>query len=383
MNKTSLKPDTVICHAGLCTDEKTGAISTPIYQTATFRHHGPGRSTGWNYSRTSNPTRTVLEKAIADLENGHAGFAFSSGMAAISAVFALFKPGDVVVASDDLYGGTYRLFETFTRPAGVDVVYLDTTDLRTVEKTFSKKKIAGVFLETPTNPIMKITDLKKIYALAKRKNATVIVDNTFMTPLLQQPLPLGADIVLHSGTKFLAGHNDTLCGLVVAKTKSLSDRIGFIQNGTGGVLAPFDSWLVLRGIKTLAVRLEKSQTNAKRIAEWLMRHKRIKDVYFPGLVSHPGHNLHLQQARGPGSIISFRVQNEKRATTVLRRVKVISFAESLGGVETLITHPSRQTHIDVPCATRACLGITDDLLRLSVGIEHERDLIADLKQALE
>jgi cystathionine gamma-synthase len=383
MKKMSHNPLTTVCHAGLCTDLITGAISTPIYQTATFRHLGPGRSTGWDYSRTSNPTRAVLEKSIADLENGHAGFAFSSGMAAISAVFALFKPGDTVVASDDLYGGTYRLFEAFSRPAGINVEYCDTTDLTCLEGAFSKRKIAGLFIETPTNPIMKITDIRSVCALAKKKNTLSIVDNTFMTPLLQRPLDLGADIVVHSGTKFLAGHNDTLCGLVVARSSALSDRIAFVQNASGGVLSPFDSWLVLRGIKTLGVRLEKSQTNAKKICAWLAAHRRVADVYFPGLFSHPGRLLHKKQAAGPGSVISFRVDTARRATAVLRRVKVISFAESLGGVETLITHPSRQTHADVPLATRDCLGITDDLLRLSVGIEHHTDLIADLKQALE
>jgi cystathionine gamma-synthase len=383
MKRTSLNPTTRVCHAGLCTDRTTGAISTPIYQTATFRHLGPGRSTGWDYSRTSNPTRAVLEKTIADLENGHAGFAFSSGMAAIAAVFALFKPGDTVIASDDLYGGTYRLFESFSRPAGIDVQYRDTTDLAGLDAFFSTRRIAGLFIETPTNPIMKITDIRRVCAFAKKKNALVIVDNTFMTPLLQRPLDLGADIVVHSGTKFLAGHNDTLCGLVVARSRALSDRIGFIQNASGGILSPFDSWLVLRGIKTLAVRLERAQTNAKKISAWLVRHPRVKDVYFPGLSSHPGHSLHKRQASGPGSVISFRVNPARLADAVLRRVKVISFAESLGGVETLITHPSRQTHADVPLTTRNCLGITDDLLRLSVGIEEHLDLIADLKRALE
>lgn len=383
MKKMTLNPLTSVCHAGLCTDKATGAISTPIYQTATFRHPGPGESTGWDYSRTSNPTRAVLERTIADLENGHAGFAFSSGMAAIAAVFGLFKPGDTVIASDDLYGGTYRLFESFIRPSGVDVQYRDTTDLAGLEALFSTRKIAGLFIETPTNPIMKITDIRKVCAFARKKNALVIVDNTFMTPLLQRPLDLGADIAIHSATKFLAGHNDTLCGLVVAKFRTLSDRIGFIQNASGGILSPFDSWLVLRGIKTLGVRLEKSQTNARKISKWLAGHPLVKDVYFPGLSSHPGHSLHKRQASGPGSVISFRVKTAQRATAVLRRVKVISFAESLGGVETLITHPSRQTHADVPLSTRMCLGVTDDLLRLSVGVEHHLDLIADLKQALE
>ncbi len=383
MNKNQGNIATKLCQVGLCTDEKTGAISTPIYQTATFRHIGPGQSTGYDYSRTLNPTREVLEKEIAGLENGDCGFAFSSGMAAIAAVVGIFKPGDTILASDDLYGGTYRFFETFARPHGIKTLYVDTTKDKEVAALFSKEKIAGIFIETPTNPIMKITDVKKMAALAKNNNAIVIVDNTFMTPLLQQPIGLGADVVIHSGTKFLAGHNDTLCGLVVTKSQKLSERIGFIQNASGGILSPFDSWLVLRGIKTLSVRLERSQNNAQKIATWLSRHPHVVNTYYPGLVSHPGAALHKKQASGPGAIISFRVTNAKRALSILRNVKVISFAESLGGVETLITHPSRQTHTDIPLTTRQCLGISDDLLRLSVGIEHVDDLIADLKTALE
>jgi len=383
MKNRSPQISTRLCHAGLCTDEKTGAISTPIYQTATFRHKGPGRSTGYDYSRTSNPTRHVLEKTIADLEQGHSGFAFSSGMAAIAAVMGLFKPGEAVVASDDLYGGTYRFFETLARPSGIKIFYADTTNPLKIADVFSREKISGIFIETPTNPIMKITDLRGVSKLAKKNNVLVIVDNTFMSPLLQLPITLGADVVVHSATKFLAGHNDTLSGLVVAKSARVSKRIGFIQNASGAVLAPFDAWLVLRGLKTLAVRLECAQANAKRIASFLVKHPSVTKVYFPGLSSHPGHSLHKRQARGPGAVISFSVTNAKKATSVLRRVSIISFAESLGGVETLITHPARQTHADIPLATRQCLGVTDDLLRLSVGIEDEKDLIADLTQALE
>lgn len=256
MKNRSPQISTRLCHAGLCTDEKTGAISTPIYQTATFRHKGPGRSTGYDYSRTSNPTRHVLEKTIADLEQGHSGFAFSSGMAAIAAVMGLFKPGEAVVASDDLYGGTYRFFETLARPSGIKIFYADTTNPLKIADVFSREKISGIFIETPTNPIMKITDLRGVSKLAKKNNVLVIVDNTFMSPLLQLPITLGADVVVHSATKFLAGHNDTLSGLVVAKSARVSKRIGFIQNASGAVLAPFDAWLVLRGLKTLAVRLE-------------------------------------------------------------------------------------------------------------------------------
>jgi cystathionine beta-lyase/cystathionine gamma-synthase len=381
--KAACHLDTQLCHAGLCTDEKTGAVSTPIYQTATFRHRGPGLSTGYNYSRTSNPTRGVLEQAMARLECGHAGFAFASGMAAVAAVTALLKPGDAFVASDDLYGGTYRYFEKFARPAGIRVSYADTSRSDLMREILSKEKIGALFIESPTNPIMKITDLRRISSYARANGAVTVVDNTFMSPLLQRPLLLGADIVIHSGTKFLAGHNDTLCGIVVTRTPRLSQRIAFVQNAAGGVLSPFDSWLVLRGLKTLAVRMDRSQANARRIAAWLCRHRRVTAVYFPGLAAHPGYALHKRQACGPGSIISFRMRNARMATAVVRRVKTISFAESLGGVETLITHPARQTHSDVPEQTRRCLGVTDDLLRLSVGIERCEDLIADLKNALE
>jgi cystathionine beta-lyase/cystathionine gamma-synthase len=375
--------ETRLCHAGLCCEQATGCISTPIYQTATFRHLGPGQSTGYDYSRTSNPTRSVLESAMADLEAGEAAFGFSSGMAAVAAVFSLFKAGDCIVASDDLYGGTYRYFEKFARPAGIQVFYIDTSSPAQLRAVFANNKVSALFLESPTNPMMKITDIRASAALARSKKALTIVDNTFMSPLLQQPLALGADIVIHSGTKFLAGHNDTLCGIAVAKTRELADRIGFIQNATGAVLSPFDSWLVLRGLKTLAVRMQRSQENACALARLLSGHKRVRQVYFPGLARHPGYALHKRQARGPGAIVSLRVENAKRATAVLRRVKLISFAESLGGVETLITHPARQTHTDVPEQTRQCLGVTDDLLRLSVGIENLEDLVADITQSLE
>ena len=374
--------DTRLCHVGLCTDEKTEAISTPIYQTATFRHHGPGMSTGYDYSRTSNPTRAVLEKAMADLECGGAGFAFASGMAAVAAVTALLKPGDKLVASDDLYGGTYRYFEKFARPAGIRISYADTSNSGLMREILSKEKTAALFIESPTNPIMKITDIRRISTYARANGVVTVVDNTFMSPLLQRPLLLGAEIVIHSGTKFLAGHNDTLCGIVVTRTPRLSQRVGLAQNAAGAVLSPLDSWLVLRGLKTLAVRMDRSQANATKIAAWLCRHRRVAAVYFPGLAAHPGYALHKRQASGPGSVISFRMRTARMATAVLRRVRTILFAESLGGVETLITHPARQTHTDVPEQTRHCLGITDDLLRLSVGIERCEDLIADLENAL-
>jgi cystathionine gamma-synthase len=383
MLKTPHHIDTDLCRAGLCTDEKTGAISTPIYQTATYRHLGPGQSTGFDYSRTSNPTRAVLEREIAHLEGGAAGFAFSTGMAAIAAVIGLFKPGDTIVACDDLYGGTYRFFETFARPHGIKIVYVDMSDLKETQAELLLEEVAAVFIETPTNPIMKITDIAEVSAMAKRSGTLVIVDNTFMTPLLQRPIELGADIVIHSGTKFLGGHNDTLCGLVVAATKPTADKIAFIQNASGAVLSPMDSWLILRGIKTLSVRMQRSQDNAQEIAAWLTSHPLVETVFYPGLETHPGFALNKKQAKGPGALISFKLKSTAHALSVLRHVKIISFAESLGGVETLITHPARQTHTDIPQETRDCLGISDNLLRLSVGIEHIDDLIADLSHSLE
>jgi cystathionine beta-lyase/cystathionine gamma-synthase len=375
--------ETILAHAGLCTDQTTGAISTPIYQTATFRHPALGVSTGYDYSRTINPTRQALENVIAELERGDRGFAFASGMAAITAVLMQFASGDHLIVSDDLYGGTYRIFEKNFRQFGLSVTYEDTSNLEAVQNALIPGKTKAIFIETPTNPLIKITDLGEAIALARSNGVLTIVDNTFMTPYLQRPLELGADVVVHSGTKYLGGHNDVLSGAVVTRLPELSERIGFIQNSTGGVLGPQDSWLVLRGLKTLALRVEKQQENAQKIAEWLAQNDKVNKVYYPGLPEHPGHRVQQKQSTGFGATLSFRVRDSSWAERIINRVKVITFAESLGGVETLITYPVRQTHGDIPVEIREKTGVTDDLLRLSVGIEHVSDLIGDLEQAME
>lgn len=378
-----MKIETIIAQAGLCTDPVTGAISTPIYQTATFKHPAVGVSTGYDYSRTINPTRLVLERVMAELEKGDRGYAFASGMAAITAVLMLFSSGDHLIVSDDLYGGTYRVLEKNFKQFGLTATYVDTADPEMVKGGIVPGRTKGIFIETPTNPLMKITDLAGIVSLAKQNGILTIVDNTFMTPYLQRPLEWGADIVIHSGTKYLGGHNDLLSGIVVTRSQELSDQIGFIQNSTGAVLGPQDSWLMLRGIKTLALRIEKQQENAGKIAAWLIRNPKVKKVYYPGLPEHPGYEIQKKQSRGCGAMLSFRVRDANLVTRIINRVKVITYAESLGGVETLITYPVKQTHGDIPPEIRERIGVTEDLIRLSVGIEAANDLIQDLEQAIE
>ena len=378
-----MRIETILAHAGLCTDETTGAVSTPIYQTATFRHPALGVSTGYDYSRTINPTRQALERVMAELEAGDRGFAFASGMAAITALLMSFSSGDHMIVSDDLYGGTYRVFERIFRQFGLAVTYADTSHSAAVLDAVIPGKTRAIFIETPTNPLMKITDLEEIVRLARSNGLLTIVDNTFMTPFLQRPLEFGVDAVVHSGTKYLGGHNDLLAGTVVTRSAELSDRLAFIQNSTGAVLGPQDSWLMLRGLKTLALRVERQQENAQKIAEWLTRHDKVKEVCYPGLPAHPGHCIQQKQSSGFGAMLSFRAPDAFWAERVINRVKVITFAESLGGVESLITYPVRQTHGDIPVEIRDRIGVTDDLLRLSVGIEHVDDLIQDLEQALQ
>ena len=378
-----MRIETVLAHAGLCTDQATGAISAPIHQTATFRHPAVGVSTGYDYSRTINPTRQVLEKVMAELEKGDRGYAFASGMAAITATLMLFSSGDHLIVSNDLYGGTYRVLEKNFKQFRLTATYIDTSELEAVERGIIPNKTKAIFIETPTNPLMKISDLPEIVSLAKSKGILTIVDNTFMTPYLQRPLELGADIVIHSGTKYLGGHNDVLSGIVVTGSPELSKKIGFIQNSTGGILGPQDSWLMLRGIKTLALRIEKQQENAGKIAAWLIRNPKVKKVYYPGLPEHPGFEIQSKQSRGFGAMLSFRAQNGNLVTKIINNVKVITYAESLGGVETLITYPVKQTHGDIPPEIRERIGVTEDLIRLSVGIEDVDDLIQDLEQAIE
>ena len=374
--------ETRLAQAGVKQDPRTGAISTPIYLSATFEHPEFGKSTGFDYSRTANPTRKVLEETIAALEEGHAGFAFSSGMAAITSVLFLFKPGDHLVISDDLYGGTYRLVEQVFKQYDITASYVDTSCLDEVKAAITDKT-AALFIETPTNPLMKITDLKAISEIAKENGLLTIVDNTFLTPYLQKPITLGADLVIHSGTKYLGGHNDVIAGLVVTATEELSARIVAFQNGAGAILSPFDSWLLLRGMKTLALRIEQQQKNAAQIAVFLAEHELVKKVYYPGLATAADKVIIESQSRGYGGMLSFEVKNQEVVKAVLKHVNIISYAESLGGVETLITYPATQTHADIPVEIREARGVTEGLLRLSVGIENAEDLIEDLKQALQ
>lgn len=367
---------------GLDWDSRTGAVSIPVYQTATFRHPGLGQSTGFDYSRSGNPTRQALEQGIAKLDNATGGFAFATGMAAITALLMLFKSGDHIIVTEDLYGGTCRLFDKVFNQFGLNFTYVDTTDLEAVSLAV-RPDTRAIFVETLTNPLLKFTDLSGLAKIARKRDLLVIADNTFLTPYLLQPLEYGADIAVYSGTKYLAGHNDTLSGLITVKGERLAEMVGFYQNATGGVLSPQDSWLTIRGMKTVGIRLDRQQENAFKIASWLESHPKIAKVYFPGLPTHPDHSLMKRQARGFGAMIAFEVDNRSLVEQVLLNTKLISFAESLGGVESLITFPEVQTHADIPPELRARLGINDRLLRLSVGIEDPSDLIEDLQQALE
>lgn len=366
---------------GLEWDTRTGAVTIPVYQTATFRHPGLGQSTGYDYSRSGNPTRQALEEGMALLDGGARGFAYSSGMAAISSLLLLFKPGDHVVVTEDLYGGTYRLFEQVFRQYGLEFSYVDTSDLVRVREAL-RPTTKALFVESLTNPLLKTADLPALAEICRERGALCIVDNTFLTPYLLRPLDLGADIALYSGSKYLAGHNDTICGLVVLKDPELAKRVYFHQNAAGAILGPQDSWLVIRGLKTLGVRLDRQQRNAAAIAAFLGGHPSVTKVLYPGLPGHPGHDLMQRQARGFGAMISFEVASRDLVERFLGRLKVVAFAESLGGVESLATYPWQQTHADIAPELRARLGISETLLRLSVGIEDVRDLIADLTQAL-
>ena len=358
-----------------------GAVTVPIYQSATFSHPGLGNSTGYDYTRESNPTRTELEKIISGLEGAVDTVACSTGMAAIGLVLEIFDSGDHILCTEDLYGGSVRIFDSIGKKRGLEFSYVDTSDIESVMKNI-KGSTKALYIETPSNPTMNITDLKKISSIAKEKDLLVIVDNTFLSPYLQNPLNLGADFVIHSGTKFLGGHNDTLAGFLSTSRKDLAEEIRVLYKTIGCCLSPLDSFLMIRGIKTLSIRMERQQENACKIVEWLQKQKKVKKVYYIGLEDHPGYEVNKRQARGSGSMISFKVDSPATAKQMLERVKVITYAESLGGVETLFTYPMLQTHGDVPLETRERLGITDDFLRLSVGIEHVEDLIADLEQAI-
>lgn len=361
--------------------DNTGSISFPIYQTAAYAHPGVGQSTGYDYTRVQNPTREEVERIMADLEHGTDAIAFSCGMAAVSAFMELLHPGDHIVATDDLYGGTIRQFRLINEKNGIKVTYVDTSDLEQV-KAALQENTKLIYVETPTNPMMQVTDITEISKIAKEKGCLLAVDNTFLTPYFQNPLDLGADVVVHSATKYLEGHNDTLGGFLVTNREDISEGIRNVLKTTGAGLAPFDSWLVLRGIKTLSVRMEKHQANALAIAQWLQNQPKVKEVRYIGLENHPGREIIQKQSRGYGGMLTFRVDSKETVYRILEHVKVVQFAESLGGTESLITYPMTQTHADVPEEKRKAKGIDETLLRMSVGIEDVHDLIADLEQAM-
>ncbi|MGD0584334.1 MAG: PLP-dependent aspartate aminotransferase family protein [Oryzomonas sp.] len=367
---------------GLEWDTRTGAVSVPIYQTATFRHPGLGQSTGYDYTRSGNPTRQSLEDGMARLDNGARACAYASGMAAIASLLLLFRSGDHLIVTEDLYGGTCRLFDKVFDQFGLTFSYVDTSDIAAVQAALTPQTKA-VFVESLTNPLLKFADIPALSSLCRDLSLLLIVDNTFLTPYLLRPLDLGADIAVYSASKYLAGHNDTIAGLVVIKDAELAERVYYHQNAAGAVLGPQDSWLVMRGIKTLGVRLDRQQENAAKLAAWLKKHPAITKVHYPGLEDHPGHALVKRDSRGFGAMISFEVATHALVEQVLMKTRLISFAESLGGVESLITFPEVQTHADIPPELRARLGINNTLLRLSVGIEDGNDLIEDLRQALE
>ncbi|MBO4746477.1 MAG: PLP-dependent transferase [Clostridiales bacterium] len=355
-----------------------GSLSFPIYQTATYAHPGVGRSTGYDYSRLQNPTREHLEKIVAGLENGKEAFALSTGMAAITLLFELFRPGDHIISEADLYGGSIRLFDNVSKKNGLQFTYLNgaSDDIESAIRPDTK----AIYIETPTNPMMNVSDIEKIAQICKKHGLLLIVDNTFLSPYFQNPIQLGADIVIHSGTKFLGGHNDTLAGFIVTSNDEIIEKLRFLIKTTGAGLAPFDSWLLIRGIKTLGVRMEKAQQNALELASWLKQQKAVTKVFYPGLPEHPGYEVMKKQARGFGSMITFNVDTKEHALKILEEVKMIKYAESLGGTETLITYPTTQTHADVPEEVRLRNGITPCTLRLSTGIEDVEDLIAELSE---
>jgi cystathionine beta-lyase/cystathionine gamma-synthase len=368
-------------HAGQKPDPLSGAVMTPVYLTSTYVQDELGKNKGYEYSRVNNPTRDALEANIAALENGKQGMAFGSGMAAIDAVFRLLKPGAHVVVSHNVYGGTYRIGKLVLEDYGLQFEFVDTSRLDLVRKSL-RRNTQMIFIETPTNPTMEITDLGAIAELARGKRITSVVDNTFATPYLQRPLDYGIDIVVHSLTKYLNGHSDMLGGIAVTNSAAVTERLRFLQKATGGILSPFDSWLCLRGTKTLAVRMERHGQSAMQIADWLATRKQITKVYYPGLKNHPQHRLAKKQMKNFGGMISFDLGSLEKAKKFLKRVRLCALAESLGGVETLISHPATMTHASVPAARRRKIGVTDGLVRISVGLEDVDDIVDDLSQAL-
>ena len=373
---------TKLIHGGISEDPTTGAVSVPIYQTSTYRQDGVGQPKQYEYSRSGNPTRFALEELIADLEGGVRGFAFSSGLSRIHAVFSLFQAGDHILLGDDVYGGTFRLFDKVLTKNGLEYTIIDTSNLDKIEQSI-KPNTKALYLETPSNPLLKITDLEKSATLAHQHGLIVIADNTFATPYFQRPLDLGSDIVVHSGTKYLGGHSDVVAGLVTSNHKDLADQIGFYQNAIGAVLGPQDSWLLQRGIKTLSVRMEEHQKNAFVVADFLFSHPAVEKVYYPGLPDHELHGVAKQQMSGFSGMISFTLKNEESAIPFVESLQLFTLAESLGGVESLVEIPSVMTHASIPKEKREEAGIKDGLIRLSVGIEYGQDLINDLAQAFD
>lgn len=373
---------TTAIHAGQEPDPTTGAVIVPIYQTSTYVQEGLGRHKGFEYARTQNPTRLAVEKNLAALEGARFGFAFASGMSAIDATLKLVKAGDHVIVSDNTYGGTFRLFDRILSDYGIEFSYVDTTDIANLEAEF-RPNTKMVFVETPTNPVMSVTDLRAVSDLSHSYGARVVCDNTFLSPALQRPIEHGVDIVLHSTTKYLNGHSDSIGGCVCLNDEADAEKLAFVQNGVGAILSPFDSFLVLRGTKTLALRMQAHDANGRQVAAFLAEHPKVKKVYYPGLTSHPQHELAKRQQKGFGAMISFETGSLENARKVLESVRLCALAESLGGVESLISHPATMTHASVPVEKRNQLGITDGLVRISVGVEDIEDILADLDQALD
>lgn len=376
-----MKFNTKLIHAGFDTDPSTGAVNVPIYQVSTYKQEAVGKHKGYEYSRTGNPTRAALEALIAELEGGVRGLGFASGLAALSTILMLFDAGDHLVIGDDVYGGTFRLQDKVFRRFGLEATYVDTSTPENVAAAV-RPNTKALLIETPTNPLLKVTDLSAMGAIARQHGILFVVDNTFLTPYWQRPLEHGADIVWHSATKYLGGHSDVVAGLAVVKDAELGQRLAFLQNAAGGVPGPQDCYLLIRGIKTLAVRMKEHEANARKIVDWLTQQPVVKKVYYPGLANHPGHEIHKRQARGFGGMISFDVGAGGLAGEMLKRMKLFTLAESLGAVESLIEIPALMTHASIPHEHRAALGITDGLIRISVGIEDADDLIADLAQAM-
>lgn len=375
------KIESALIHGGIYGDKHTGAVNVPIYQTSTYEQHGLGNNTGWEYSRTGNPTRAALEALIAELENGKAGFAFASGMAAITAVLSLFDTGDKVIISSNVYGGTFRVLDKVFNHFGIGYSIEDTTNLELLETKITPD-VRAILIESPANPLLTITDIAAVSELAHKHHLLSIVDNTFMTPYIQRPIELGADIVVHSATKYLGGHSDLVAGLVVVNDEKLAERLAFIQNSTGGVAGPFDSFLLIRGIKTLGVRLDRHVYNAEKAAEHLKNHQAVKNVYYPGLPDAQGYEINKRQAKNGGAMISFELKENYNIQKFFSSLQLIALAESLGGVESLVCHPASMTHASIPYEVRQKVGITDGLIRLSIGIENIDDILSDLDRAI-